>query len=169
MRVNAVRGELFWYATLAVGLFCVCSRDVSAGAYRVLNVVRGDRIVVDFQGAPEEVKLLRIEIPSLDRPNSPQGSPLGVAAAEFIRQQLAGKAVDLEFEGPLRGPSCRLRAYVMVDGANLNLELVRQGFSPYITRFGTSVKHDEAFSAAETSAGKTDCVFGPIPNWPSAT
>jgi endonuclease YncB( thermonuclease family) len=151
---SALGGKLLWGAIVAVGLFSVYPSGASGGAYRVLSVVRGDRIVVDFKGKPEEVKLLRVEIPDLEGQSGSPGDALGEVAAAFTRQRLAGKLIDLEFEGPLRGRSCRLRAYVLVDGTNLNIELVRHGFSPYITRRGTSAKYDDAFSAAEIRARK---------------
>ena len=149
---NALGGRLFWGAIVAVGLFSAYPARASGGAYPVLSVLRGDRIVVDFNGNPEEVKLLRVEIPNLEGQSGSPEDGLGEAAAAFTRQRLAGKSVDLGFEGPLRGRSCRLRAYVLVDGTNLNLELVRHGFSPYITRRGTSAKYDDAFRAAEIRA-----------------
>jgi hypothetical protein len=40
----------------------------------------------------------------------------------------------------------------MVDGENLNLELVRQGLSPYYTKYGKSQKYDREFKEAERYA-----------------
>jgi len=45
----------------------------------------------------------------------------------------------------LRGNYGRLLAYVFVDGQNLNLDLVRQGLSPYYTKYGKSEKYDADF------------------------
>jgi len=54
----------------------------------------------------------------------------------------------------LRGHYGRLLAYVFVDGQNLNLDLVRQGLSPYYTKYGKSQKYDSKFRAAEKQARK---------------
>jgi Staphylococcal nuclease homologue len=41
-------------------------------------------------------------------------------------------------------------AYVFVDGQNLNIDPVRQGLSPYYTKYGKSEKYDAEFRAAES-------------------
>ena len=46
----------------------------------------------------------------------------------------------------------RLLAYVFVNGKNLNIDLVRQGLSPYYTKYGRSQKYDAEFRAAEKQA-----------------
>jgi endonuclease YncB( thermonuclease family) len=54
----------------------------------------------------------------------------------------------------LRGRYGRLLAYVFVDGKNFNLDLVRQGLSPYYTKYGLSGKYDKEFRVAERIARK---------------
>jgi micrococcal nuclease len=56
--------------------------------------------------------------------------------------------------GRIRGNHGRLLAYVFLDGKNLNLDLVRQGLSPYYTKYGKSEKYDAQFRAAEKQARK---------------
>jgi len=77
-----------------------------------------------------------------------------LVASDYTKKRLKGKYVDLEFEGPIRGSYGRLLAYVFVDGANFNLELVRQGLSPYYTKYGLSEKYDQEFREAERYARK---------------
>jgi len=48
----------------------------------------------------------------------------------------------------------RLLAYVFVDGSNFNLELVREGLSPYYTKYGLSQRYDKEFREAERYARK---------------
>ncbi len=48
----------------------------------------------------------------------------------------------------------RLLAYVFVDGVNFNLELVREGLSPYYTKYGLSERYDQEFREAERYARK---------------
>ena len=79
---------------------------------------------------------------------------MGKVAAGYARKILKGKYVDLEFEGEFRGRYGRLLAYVIVDGVNFNLELVRQGLSPYYTKYGLSEKYDKEFREAEKYARK---------------
>ena len=46
----------------------------------------------------------------------------------------------------------RLHAYVFVDRVNFNLELVKQGFSPYYTKYGLIQKYDQELRDAERHA-----------------
>jgi endonuclease YncB( thermonuclease family) len=78
-------------------------------------------------------------------------------ASRYTQKKLIGKYVNLEFEiKKLRGNYGRLLAYVFVDGQNLNLDLVRQGLSPYYTKYGKSEKYDAEFRAVEKQARKEE-------------
>ncbi len=79
---------------------------------------------------------------------------MGKIASNYTKSRLAGKYIDLEFEGKRRGHYGRLLAYVFVDGKNFNIALVRQGLSPYYTKYGSSRKYDQEFSDAERYARK---------------
>ena len=77
---------------------------------------------------------------------------MGKVASDYTKKKLNGKYVDLELEGKLRGKYGRLLAYVFVDGRNFNLELVRQGLSPYYTKYGLSQRYDKEFREVERFA-----------------
>ena len=77
---------------------------------------------------------------------------MGKVASKYTKHRLNGKYVDLEFEGRGRGYYGRLLAYVFVDGENFNVELVRQGLSPYYTKYGVSQKYNQEFREAERDA-----------------
>ena len=128
---------------------------VIAGQYKVIRVVDGDTIVVDYQGKHEKVRLLCVDTPESVHPDKKQNIPMGKVASNYAKKKLGGKYVDLEFEGSRRrGNYGRLLTYVFVDGQNFNLDLVKQGLSPYYTKYGLSKKYDREFKAAEKSARK---------------
>jgi len=77
---------------------------------------------------------------------------MGEAASYYTKSRLTGKHIALEFEGPVRDRYGRLLAYVIVDRENFNLELVKQGLSPYYAKYGFSKKYHEEFKNAERSA-----------------
>ena len=125
-----------------------------AGQYRVIRIVDGDTIVINYRGEDEKVRLLRVNTPESVHPDKKQNIPMGKVASDYTKRRLEGKYVDLEFEGPFRGRYGRLLAYVIVDGVNFNLELVREGLSPYYIKYGLSEKYDKEFREAERYARK---------------
>jgi len=128
---------------------------VDAGQYKVIRIVDGDTIVVDYQGTHEKVRLLCVNTPESVHPDKKQNIPMGKVASNYAKKKLTGKYVDLEFEGSRRrGNYGRLLTYVFVDGQNFNLDLVKQGLSPYYTKYGRSQKYDAEFRAAEKRARK---------------
>ena len=126
-----------------------------AGQYKVIRVVDGDTIVIKYNGKYEKVRFLCVNTPESVHPDKKQNIPMGKVASNYAKKKLAGKYVELEFEGSRRrGYYGRLLAYVFVDWKNINLDLVRQGLSPYYTKYGKSQKYDAEFSAAEKKARK---------------
>lgn len=125
-----------------------------ADQYRVIRVVDGDTIVVNYQGKYEKLRFLCVDTPESVHSDEKQNISMGKVASDYTKERLTGKYVDLEFEGPFRGRYGRLLAYVFVDGENFNLELVRQGLSPYYTKYGLSQKYDQEFREAERYARK---------------
>ena len=123
-----------------------------AGQGRVIRVVDGDTIVVNYKGNLEKVRLLRVNTPESVHPDKKQNIPMGKVASDYTKGRLNVKYVGLEFEGPLRGNYGRLLAYVFIDGVNFNIDLVRQGLSPYYTKYGQSQKYNQDFREAERYA-----------------
>jgi len=123
-----------------------------AAQHKVIRVVDGDTIVVDYKGKYEKVRLLCVNTPESVHPDKKQNTFMGKVASDYTQEMLEGKHIDLEFEGPRRGNYGRLLAYVFVDGKNFNLELVETGLSPYYTKYGLSQKYDKEFRDAERYA-----------------
>ena len=124
----------------------------SATQYRVIRIVDGDTIVVDYKDNYEKLRFLCVNTPESVHRDKKQNIPIGKVASDYTEKRLTGKYVDLEFEGPFRGRYGRLLAYVFVDGKNFNIELVRQGLSPYYTKYGLSQKYDQEFRESERYA-----------------
>jgi len=115
----------------------------------------GDTIGIRFNGKYEKVRLHFIDTPESVHPDEKQNIPMGKVATRYTQEKLIGKYVDLEFEiKRLRGNKGRLLGYVLVDGQNFNLDLIKQGLSPYYTKYGKSEKYDAEFRAAEKQARK---------------
>ncbi len=141
--------------------FIVIPAIAFAGQYQVVRVVDGDTIVIRHNGGKyEKVRLLCVNTPESVHSDKKQNIPMGKVAARYTQKKLLdeyGKYVDLEFEmDRIRGNHGRLLAYVFVNGKNLNIDLVRQGLSPYYTKYGRSQKYDAEFRAAEKQARKEE-------------
>ena len=136
-------------------LFLTLPVLANAGQYKVIRVVDGDTVVIEYDRKYEKVRLLCVNTPESVHSDAKQNIPMGKVASRYTQKKLTGKDVKLEFEiKKLRGNYGRLLAYVFVDGNNLNLDLVRQGLSPYYTKYGKSDKYDAEFRAAEKQARK---------------
>jgi micrococcal nuclease len=109
------------------------------GWYDVDRVVDGDTIRVFYTPANVagteqarrksiRVRLIGVDAPEVARGDEP-AEPYAAEATEFTRGFLSGNRVCLQF-GPRRLDQYhRVLAYVFVDGAMLNEEIVRQGLA----------------------------------------
>jgi len=109
-----------------------------ADPYKVVRVVDGDTLDIEYQGKRERIRLLNVDTPESVHPDQTRNTLLGKQASDYTRKRLAGKWVSLEFEGKKRGRYGRLLAYVILDNKNFNLELVQNGWSAYYTKYGQS-------------------------------
>ena len=117
----------------------------------VLRVVDGDTLEMLYrppQAVKEKVRLLYVNTPERGQPGYQQ-------AADALRQLTANRKVRLVFDNldnqPLRDRYGRLLAYVIADGTNVNMEIIRQGWSTYWTKFGRS-QIEPAFRQAQREA-----------------
>jgi len=139
--------------TLLLTAFILTAPILTAADHvRIIRIADGDTVVVNYKGTNEKVRMLSVDTPESVHPDRKQNIPMGQIASDYTEKRLTRKYVDLEFEGPFRGRHGRLLAYVFVDGVNFNLELVRQGLSPYYTKYGLSQKYDQEFREAERHA-----------------
>jgi len=144
-----------WLAliTFAVVLALLEWRDRGAPApaawsgCTVEKIVDGDTLDVRCADGRERVRLLRVDTPEREERGHDEARR---ALATLVRD----RDVALEFERPgvaERGDHGRLLAYVLVGGRNVNVELVRLGWSRFFTRYGEG-RHAAAFASAERDA-----------------
>lgn len=146
-------------AGIAVGWLVVGSEPQSAraplwgdggryGPCAVARVIDGDTIDVVCGGIPSRVRLLNVDTPERGQPGYEQAR----SALELL---VENQEVYLDFEKPgepSRGAYGRLLAYVVShSGMNLNLELIREGWSPFYTKYGKG-RFPESFARAEIDA-----------------
>lgn len=119
--------------------------------YRVLKVVDGDTIKIDYKGKTESVRLIGVDTPETVHPNKPVEF-FGKEASAFTKNLLRGEHVYLRFGNEERGKYNRLLAYVFraPDGLFVNLEIVRQGYGHAYVKY--PFEHMELFRHYEMRA-----------------
>jgi micrococcal nuclease len=114
---------------------------------RVVFVADGDTLRASIGGESEWVRFLRIDTPEKGEKGYRQ-------AREALIDLVDGEEVTLVFEEegvPERDDYGRLLAYVFFEGKNVNVEMVRLGWSPFWTRYGKG-RFAREFREAEASA-----------------
>jgi micrococcal nuclease len=115
--------------------------------YRVTRIIDGDTLGINYHGQQERIRHLRINTPERKRPGFQE-------ATDAITSLIGGRAVRLEFEEPRRlerGFYGRILAYIFVDDTNINVEMVRAGWSRFWTKYGAG-KYADEFQRAENEA-----------------
>ena len=100
-----------------------------------------------YDGREEKVRLLWIDTPE-------RGEPGYRESTEELRDLVGGKVVEIHFEEPgvlARDRFGRMLAYLVVDDMNVNMEMVRRGWSEFVTQYGEGPLAS-SFAEAETEA-----------------
>ncbi len=135
--------------------------------YEVERVVDGDTVHVRMDGNRVRLRLLSVDTEeksdSAASPTKPR-TRYGVETAQWAAELFAALAtessparVGLRFPGgtPQADRYGRLLCHVVLpDGTDYNLQLVREGRSPYFNKYGNSLLCHEAFARAEQAARK---------------
>ena len=127
-------------------------KTAPAPTARVDYVIDGDTLIMESR---EKIRFLGINTPEIRKSHGGlmQGveQPWGRDAANYLKRLLTGKEVSLEFEGERTGKYGRLLAYVIMDGENINLRLVRLGYARF-NDYGKKIKYDREFRQVESRA-----------------
>ncbi|WP_058308061.1 thermonuclease family protein [Gracilibacillus massiliensis] len=118
---------------------------------KVNRVVDGDTVSIQLNGKEETVRLLLVDTPETKHPNLPV-QPYGPEASDFAVEKLAGKSIQIEFDGPKRDHYDRLLGYLWVDGENFNKMLIEEGLARYAYVYDPPYKHQDELKQAEQQA-----------------
>ena len=120
---------------------------------RVARVIDGDTIEVTIAGQTHKVRYIGVDTPEIKHPDKPIEA-LGLEAAAFNQALVEGQDLLLVKDVSDTDSYSRLLRYVFVgslEGAFVNLELVRQGFAQ-ANSYPPDVACDEILSQAEGQA-----------------
>ena len=113
-------------------------------AYKVIRVIDGDTVKIDYNGKATNVRLIGVDTPETVHPSKPVEA-YGKEASNFTKNLLQGESVYLRYDVERTDRYGRLLAYLYraPDGLFVNLEIVRQGYGHAYTQF--PFKHMELF------------------------
>jgi len=137
-------------AASAVGWWAGTSRAELQQPYTVVRVIDGDTIVVRSARADRgetTVRLLGVDTPEIHHPTKPVQC-YGPEAARYTTQRLSGRTVQLQRDRVTTDKYGRQLAYVILDGARFNDELLRTGYARLLVippngRFGRTMLREE--------------------------
>lgn len=112
--------------------------------YKVVRVIDGDTIIVDYNGNEERIRLIGVDSPESVHPEAAKNVPQGELASKFTKQQLENKEVVLEFDIQERDQYGRLLAYVWLGNAMFNKTLLQEGHA-VVSTFPPNVKYVDEF------------------------
>lgn len=117
-----------------------------------VRVIDGDTLVVSGvggAGSEETIRLLAIDTPE-------RGQRWYAEAGTALRELVAERPITIEFETPgklERDKYGRVLAYLIVGGQNVNVEMVRRGWTAYVTKYNSDrFAKDFVAAAAEARA-----------------
>jgi micrococcal nuclease len=118
--------------------------EPTGGEYPVTRIVDGDTLHLDRNGEDVTVRLLRI--------NTRERGEWGYKQGQTeLKRLVEGKRVRLASDDEPKDRYGRELAYIFVGDKNINLEMVRSGWSPFFTRYGKG-QYADAFAKAEAEA-----------------
>jgi len=121
--------------SLLVLLFVATIANARDYPATVVAVYDGDTITVDIglglgvflKG--QRIRLNRIDTPEMRGPDKARGK----VSRDYLRSRILGKSVTIQTDKDKTGKFGRLLGEVILDGVNLNDELVRKGLGVYRT------------------------------------
>jgi len=126
--------------------------ESDTASYRVVRFVDGDTIVVDLNGKDESIRMIGVDTPETNAPNTPVQC-YGPAASAYTKNLINGSRVRLESDptNDNRDRYGRLLRYVYLpDGRLVAKEIISNGYGFAYTIFPFTKK--DAFVIAEQQA-----------------
>ncbi len=123
---------------------------------RLLGVPNTDTLRVEWEGQPRSVRLMDVDPESAAPGGAKAPTDFGRRTLRWMREVVLKEVgeVVLDFAGEeiMLSNSGKLLCYAHVGGENLNVRLVREGWSPCFEKYGRPMDHREDMAHAELRA-----------------
>ena len=133
--------------------------------FKVVSVVDGDTIRVDYDGKEELVRLIGINTPEVDGPYT-EKECYGDEASVFAKEKLTGQWVTLEADSSQsdRDKYDRLLRYVSLDGEDFGKLSISRGYAYEFTYNNPYSKQGEYRTAQDDAKRSKRGLWGGCPN-----
>lgn len=120
--------------------------------YKVVSVVDGDTIKVEYEGKTTSVRLIGVNTPETVDPRK-DVECFGKEASQFLKDKLEGKTVTMEADSTQsdRDKYSRLLRYIYLDGEDVNLALIENGYG-YEYTYNVPYAKQEQYKGAQAAA-----------------
>ncbi len=131
------------------------SNTKASNIYRVISVVDGDTIHIDYNGKDEKVRFIGIDTPEVSDYGG-TAECYGAEASSYLKSALNGKTVEVRTDSKTndRDKYGRLLRYVYLDGRDMGLEMISKGYAEeytYDVAYDNQSQYRQAQSSAKSS------------------
>lgn len=120
-------------------------------SFRVVRVVDGDTIVINYGAKKEKLRLIGINTPEIKHPTKGQ-EVFGREASAYAKKLLDNRDIEVKFDVQKRDKYGRLLGYVYLeDGTFVNANLIEQGYAQVMT-VPPNVKYADYFKRLQRKA-----------------
>lgn len=146
-----VKNTLNNYINLSSSSTSDNTSNISSELYKVVRVVDGDTIIIDYNGTEERVRLIGVDTPESVHPDKEKNTEFGTTASNFSKELLTDKYVKIELDVQERDQYGRILAYVYLDDVMVNKILLQKGYAKVAT-YPPNVKYVDDFTAIQEEA-----------------
>ena len=125
--------------------------NISSELYKVVRVVDGDTIIIDYKGTEERVRLIGVDTPESVHPDKEKNTEFGTTASNFSKELLTDKYVKIELDVQERDQYGRILAYVYLNDVMVNKTLLQEGYAKVAT-YPPNVKYVDDFTSIQEEA-----------------
>ncbi len=149
-----VKNTLNNYINLSSNSTSNNTSNISSELYKVVRVVDGDTIIIDYNGTEERVRLIGVDTPESVHPDKEKNTEFGTTASNFSKELLTDKYVKIELDVQERDQYGRILAYVYLDDVMVNKILLQEGYAKVAT-YPPNVKYVDDFTSIQEEARNT--------------
>lgn len=119
--------------------------------YKVIRVVDGDTLVIEYNGKDEKVRLIGVDTPESVHPDETRNTVFGKEVSNYSKNKLEGNEIQIEFDVQERDKYGRLLCYVYIDGQMYNKLLLKEGLAKVAT-YPPNIKYVDEFVEIQKQA-----------------